>query len=236
MPWSNYLGYRLLTSYDTAGCAGFCNGIAACKAFSIRMSENSSVRVLRLDSFSDDLMADYQRVPSVEPSWDSTNKCYNPASTVQIMCSLWNRAIVKTDLETYFGSHRGGFEVAIIGESLSSLHAYASERTVLTIGLEHRFQRLQQELSGASLRHDGIGSSRGIQSYELWRRYIADGRIAFIPQPPPPPSPPRRASRRKAFHCPSYAGARSKRPWGALSRKYDCLKTKGFSVFEPSYY
>lgn len=38
------------------------------------------------------------------------------------MCTLWNRPIVKTDLEVNFGWARGGFQVAIVGK-LSGRHS-----------------------------------------------------------------------------------------------------------------
>lgn len=59
--------------------------------------------------------SDYQRAPALEPSWDNSSTCYDPPSTIQIMCTMWNRTITSSDVEVNFGWPRGGFAVAIVG-------------------------------------------------------------------------------------------------------------------------
>lgn len=58
----------------------------------------------------------FQRSPLLEPSWNKSSPCYNPNSTVEIMCTLWNTPINMSAVDLNFGWPRGGFQVAIVGE------------------------------------------------------------------------------------------------------------------------
>lgn len=64
----------------------------------------------------------FQRSPTLEPSWNPSSPCYNPNSTVEIMCTLWNTPITVSAIEVNFGWARGGFNVSIVGESDVALH------------------------------------------------------------------------------------------------------------------
>lgn len=55
------MGYTLLDSYDTIGCANKCNAIYGCQAFNVY----------------------YERDPSEAPD---VNSCPNPPSTTYIKC------------------------------------------------------------------------------------------------------------------------------------------------------
>lgn len=70
----------------------------------------------------------FQRSPTLEPSWSSSSPCYNPPSTVEIMCTLWNTNITLSAVETNFGWYRGGFNVSIVGELKHSNAAFTIVR------------------------------------------------------------------------------------------------------------
>ncbi|KAL1881814.1 hypothetical protein Daus18300_000867 [Diaporthe australafricana] len=57
----------------------------------------------------------FQRSPTLEPSWNVSSSCYNPPSTVEIMCTFWNTNISLPAVEVNYGWPRGGFRVAIVG-------------------------------------------------------------------------------------------------------------------------
>ncbi|KAJ0117196.1 hypothetical protein J7T55_003613 [Diaporthe amygdali] len=92
MPNANYLGWRNLQSYDPSNCSALCNVTSTCRSFNMF----------------------YQRSPTLEPSWNASSSCYNPPSTVEIMCTLWNTNITVSAIEVNFGWARGGFNVAIV--------------------------------------------------------------------------------------------------------------------------
>ncbi|KAG8158936.1 hypothetical protein KVR01_011379 [Diaporthe batatas] len=92
LPNADFLGWRNLQTYDPVYCSTVCNGIPGCKSF---------------NTF-------YQRAPKVEPSWNASSPCYNPPSTVQIMCTFWDTPLNMSTIEQNFGWPRGGFQVAIV--------------------------------------------------------------------------------------------------------------------------
>ncbi|KAI7785468.1 hypothetical protein LA080_006889 [Diaporthe eres] len=92
MPNMNYLGWRNLQSYDPSNCSAVCNSTSTCRAFNMF----------------------FQRSPTLEPSYNASSACYNPPSTVEIMCTLWNTNITASAIEVNFGWPRGGFNVSIV--------------------------------------------------------------------------------------------------------------------------
>ncbi|KEQ59146.1 uncharacterized protein M437DRAFT_57857 [Aureobasidium melanogenum CBS 110374] len=86
---SVYLGYYTLTSYDPYKCQEYCDQATNCYAFNIY----------------------YERDPSKDPN---AVNCPNPASTVNIKCSLWGSQIDATTA-TNNGQWRDNFQVVIAG-------------------------------------------------------------------------------------------------------------------------
>jgi len=87
---SYYMGYYTLNSYDTVGCAHYCDAADGCMSFNIF----------------------FERDPSVNPA----DACPNPSSTVPIKCTLWgmpiNAAMANND-----GQWREQFQVVIAGSN-----------------------------------------------------------------------------------------------------------------------
>ncbi|KAH0372127.1 hypothetical protein KCU65_g1426, partial [Aureobasidium melanogenum] len=86
-----YMGYTLLTDYDTHKCADKCTKINGCQAFNIY----------------------YERDPSVNPDSDS---CNNPASTTNIKCVFWSGPVTP-DNANNAGQWRNKFQVVIAGSN-----------------------------------------------------------------------------------------------------------------------
>ncbi|KAG9698233.1 hypothetical protein KCU95_g1526, partial [Aureobasidium melanogenum] len=86
---SVYLGYYTLTSYDPYKCQQYCDQATNCYAFNIY----------------------YERDPTKDPN---AVNCPNPASTVNIKCSLWGSQIDATTA-TNNGQWRDNFQVVIAG-------------------------------------------------------------------------------------------------------------------------
>lgn len=125
VPNANYLGWRNLQSYDPSNCSALCNATSSCRSFNMCMYseprgrykkpalvQTTSQCILLTCSFT----PVFQRSPTLEPSWNPSSTCYNPPSTVEIMCTMWNTNITLSAVETNFGWYRGGFNVSIVGE------------------------------------------------------------------------------------------------------------------------
>ena len=85
-----YMGYSLLTSYDTATCATRCNKIKGCSAFNVY----------------------YERDPSIDP----TTTCTNPSSVTVIKCVYWGGAL-DASTAVNMGQYRRDFHVVISGSN-----------------------------------------------------------------------------------------------------------------------
>ncbi|KAG9832415.1 hypothetical protein KCU98_g12821, partial [Aureobasidium melanogenum] len=86
-----YMGYTLLTDYNTQTCADKCTKINGCQAFNIY----------------------YERDPTVNP--DSDN-CNDPASLTQIKCVFWSGPVT-SDNANNAGQWRNKFQVVIAGSN-----------------------------------------------------------------------------------------------------------------------
>lgn len=85
-----YMGYDVLSSYDTNKCATNCNKITGCSSFNIY----------------------YERDPSVDPS----DSCSNPASTTVIKCVYYGGPVTLASA-TNVGQWRRDFHVLIAGSN-----------------------------------------------------------------------------------------------------------------------
>ena len=84
---SSYLGYYLLTSYDTVGCSQYCDNTTLCTGFNLYI----------------------ERDPSVNPAAN----CSNPPSITNYGCSLWGSG-VSASAATNSGQYRNDFQVVIV--------------------------------------------------------------------------------------------------------------------------
>lgn len=89
-----YMGFDYLSSYDTAACAAKCTSIKGCVAINIY----------------------FERDPTVDPSANQADGCYNPSSVTNIKCVYWGGP-VSADTATNTGQMRAGFTVAIAGSN-----------------------------------------------------------------------------------------------------------------------
>ncbi|GME38770.1 carbohydrate-binding-like protein [Neofusicoccum parvum] len=85
-----YMGYTMVKSYDTLGCANRCTAMAGCVAFNIY----------------------FERDPSVEPG----SGCSNPKPIVNIKCSFWGSALDESTANND-GQWRDQFQVGIAGSN-----------------------------------------------------------------------------------------------------------------------
>jgi len=85
-----YMGYTLLSSYDTAACAAQCNTITGCQAINVA----------------------FERSPSVDPG----TGCDNPASTTLIKCVFWGSPVDSANANNA-GQWRDNFQVVIAGSN-----------------------------------------------------------------------------------------------------------------------
>ena len=83
-----YMGYAVLTRYDSNVCAAKCNAINGCIAFNLY----------------------FERDPTVEPG----TSCANPASTTTIKCVFWGGPL-SVDNALNKGQWRTNFQVVIAG-------------------------------------------------------------------------------------------------------------------------
>ena len=84
---SSYLGYYLLTWYDTVGCSQYCDNTTLCTGFNLYV----------------------ERDPSVNPAAN----CSNPPSITNYGCSLWGSG-VSASAATNSGQYRNDFQVVIV--------------------------------------------------------------------------------------------------------------------------
>ncbi|KAG4033904.1 hypothetical protein MFRU_004g04000 [Monilinia fructicola] len=87
---TSYLGYKTLESYDTEGCAAFCDQQEGCIAFNLYL----------------------ERDPTVDPG----SNCTNPASTTNYKCVKWGVQI-SDKTATNIGQYRQNFHVVISGSN-----------------------------------------------------------------------------------------------------------------------
>jgi hypothetical protein len=87
---NGYMGYYMLSSYDTAACANKCNQALGCQAFNIF----------------------FERSPSIVPA----PSCPNPPGTPNIFCVLWGGP-VSTENARNDGQWRDQFHVVIAGSN-----------------------------------------------------------------------------------------------------------------------
>ncbi|KAF1354582.1 hypothetical protein BDV97DRAFT_374662 [Delphinella strobiligena] len=85
-----YMGYTVLSSYDTAGCAAKCDAISGCASFNLY----------------------FERDPTVTPTTPNPN----PASLTNIKCVFWGGP-VDTANAVNVGQSQDGFHVVIAGSN-----------------------------------------------------------------------------------------------------------------------
>lgn len=88
---NGYLGYKVLQSYDVAGCASFCEDTDLCTGFNVWI----------------------ERDPAWEPAKCS---CQNPTSIANYKCSIWGSGVDST-AATNVGQGRDNFTVVIVGSN-----------------------------------------------------------------------------------------------------------------------
>ncbi|RAL61416.1 hypothetical protein DID88_009346 [Monilinia fructigena] len=87
---TSYLGYKTMESYDTEGCAFFCDQQEGCIAFNLYL----------------------ERDPTVDPG----SNCTNPASTTNFKCVKWGVQI-SDKTATNIGQYRQNFHVVVSGSN-----------------------------------------------------------------------------------------------------------------------
>jgi len=89
---NSYLGMHTLTSYDVAGCAGWCDNTTLCTAFNIYIER--------------------------DPQWnpDQCSCASNTASMTNFVCTLWGSG-VEPAAAVNQGGWRGAFQVVITGSN-----------------------------------------------------------------------------------------------------------------------
>jgi hypothetical protein len=88
---NSYLAYKLLESYDVAGCSAYCDSTENCLGFNVFIER--------------------------DPAWNPDQcSCTDPASIAQYKCSIFGSNVEK-EAATNFGQHRDDFEVVIVGSN-----------------------------------------------------------------------------------------------------------------------
>ncbi|KAF1970080.1 hypothetical protein BU23DRAFT_374903, partial [Bimuria novae-zelandiae CBS 107.79] len=88
---NSYLAYKLLTSYDVAGCAAYCDSDDVCEGFNIYIER--------------------------DPAWNPDQcSCQNPSSIAQYKCSIFGSGVSK-EAATNYGQTRNDFEIVIVGSN-----------------------------------------------------------------------------------------------------------------------
>jgi hypothetical protein len=88
---NSYLAYKLLESYDVAGCSKYCDETEHCYGFNIYIER--------------------------DPAWNPDQcSCKNPASIAQYKCSIFGSGVDKSAAVNY-GEWRDDFQVVIVGSN-----------------------------------------------------------------------------------------------------------------------
>ncbi|KAH3942327.1 hypothetical protein HBI56_194760 [Parastagonospora nodorum] len=87
---SGYLSYKLLTSYDPAACAAYCDETKTCTGFNIFIER--------------------------DPKFNQEQCSCQASSITQFKCSIWGQE-VKKEAATNKGGNQGGFEVVVVGSN-----------------------------------------------------------------------------------------------------------------------
>lgn len=88
---NSYLAYKILESYDVAGCAKYCDDTKLCEGFNIYIER--------------------------DPAWNPDQcSCQNPSSIAQYKCSIFGSGVEK-DAAVNKGETRDEFEVVIVGSN-----------------------------------------------------------------------------------------------------------------------
>lgn len=88
---NSYLGYKVLQSYDVAGCSAYCDATDLCNGFNIFIER--------------------------DPAWNPEQcSCTNPTSNANYKCSIWGSGVTKEAAVNY-GQTRDGFQVVIVGSN-----------------------------------------------------------------------------------------------------------------------
>ncbi|KAF2680763.1 hypothetical protein K458DRAFT_310695 [Lentithecium fluviatile CBS 122367] len=88
---NSYLAYKILESYDVAGCAKYCDETDLCYGFNVFIER--------------------------DPAWNPDQcSCTNPASIAQYKCSIFGSSVEKS-AATNIGQWRDDFQVVIVGSN-----------------------------------------------------------------------------------------------------------------------
>jgi hypothetical protein len=88
---NSYLAYKILESYDVAGCAKYCDDTELCQGFNVYVER--------------------------DPVWNPDQcSCKNPTSMAQYKCSIFGSGVEKS-AATNFGEQRDDFQVVIVGSN-----------------------------------------------------------------------------------------------------------------------
>lgn len=88
---NTYLTYKILQSYDVAGCASFCDNTNLCQGFNIFIER--------------------------DPAWNPDQcSCDQPASLTQYKCSLYGGNVEKS-AATNYGQYQGKFQIVIVASN-----------------------------------------------------------------------------------------------------------------------
>jgi hypothetical protein len=88
---NSYLAYKILESYDVAGCAAYCDETELCEGFNVYIER--------------------------DPAWNPDQcSCQNPTSIAQYKCSIFGSGVDKEGAVNT-GETRNDFEVVIVGSN-----------------------------------------------------------------------------------------------------------------------
>jgi len=88
---NSYLAYKVMESYDVAGCAAYCDSTDVCQGFNIYIER--------------------------DPAWNPDQcSCQNPSSVANYKCSIFGSSIGK-EAAVNTGEKRNDFEVVIVGSN-----------------------------------------------------------------------------------------------------------------------
>jgi hypothetical protein len=88
---NSYLAYKILTSYDVAGCAKYCDETELCSGFNVFIER--------------------------DPAWNPDQcSCKNPASITQFKCSIFGSGVEESAAVNY-GETRDEFKIVIVGSN-----------------------------------------------------------------------------------------------------------------------